>query len=376
MRSRKPEMRATMSTRRELSVCATKVMTCGIVCGVTVLTDTCGAGRCGAGASLEQPAAIQTARNRVATRMRRLIVLRSRRAYYGTKVQCLGRGVAASVAAMSNAPRILAAALAALAGAARADDIIQPGEEKFTVMLGAFLPAFRSKVQVDGEQTGPGDRVDLDRDLGADRNSSGGWFGVDWRFAPRHRLGFTYSRFTLSGDRVIDRDLHIGDRVFPIGAELQSQLRLEIAPITYSYSFLKQDNDELALTAGLHWSRLSFHVQGSASFGARSGSDETDAKANVPLPLHGLRYDHRFSQRWSAGASAAAFALRFGEGTFEFEGSLVSARLHAEYRFTRHLAAGAALDAFKVNAKAQQREWTGGFDYGYWGPQVYLMARF
>src|SRR4051795_9160298 len=90
MRSRKPEMRATMSTRRELSVCATKVMTCGIVCGVTVLTDTCGAGRCGAGASLEQPAAIQTARNRVATRMRRLMLLRRRGAYYGTKVQCLG----------------------------------------------------------------------------------------------------------------------------------------------------------------------------------------------------------------------------------------------------------------------------------------------
>ena len=277
---------------------------------------------------------------------------------------------------MSNAQRILAAALAALAGAARAEDIIQPGEEKFTVMLGAFLPAFRSKVQVDGETTGAGDRIDLGRDLGADQNTSGGWFGAEWRFAPRHRLGFTYSRFTLSGDRVIDRDLHIGDRVFPIGAELQSRLRLEIAPITYSYSFLKQDNDELALTAGLHWSRLSFHVQGSASFGARSGSNETDVKANVPLPLLGLRYDHRFSQRWSAGASAAAFALRFGEGTFEFEGSLVSARLHAEYRFTRHLAAGAALDAFKVNAKAKQREWTGGFDYGYWGPQVYLMARF
>jgi hypothetical protein len=277
---------------------------------------------------------------------------------------------------MSRAPRILAAALAALAGAARADDIIQPGEEKFTVMLGAFLPAFRSKVQVDGEQTGPGDRVDLDRDLGADRNSSGGWFGVDWRFAPRHRLGFTYSRFTLSGDRVIDRDLHIGDQTFPVGAELQSQLRLEIAPITYSYSFLKQDNDEVAATVGLHWSRLSFHVQGSASFGPRSGSNETSAKANVPLPLLGLRWDHRFSDRWSAGLSAAAFALRFGEDTFEFEGSLVSARLHAEYRFTRHLAAGAALDAFKVNAKAKQRDWAGGFDYGYWGPQVYLIARF
>jgi hypothetical protein len=277
---------------------------------------------------------------------------------------------------MPRAARLLAAALAALSAAARADDIIQPGEESFTIMLGAFLPAFRSKLQVDGEQTGTGDRVDLGNDLGVDQNTSGGWFGVEWRFAPRHRLGFSYSRFTLRGDRVIDRDLHIDDKVFPIGAELQSQLRLEILPITYSYSFLKRENDELAATVGLHWSRLSFRVEGSASLGARSGSNDASANVNVPLPLFGLRYDHRFSERWSAGASAAAFALQFGESTWEFKGSLVSARLQGEYRFSRHFAAGAALDAFKVNADTKKNSWSGGFDYGYWGPQVYLTARF
>src|SRR4051812_14543407 len=173
---------------------------------------------------------------------------------------------------MSNAPRILAAALAALAGAASAEDMIQPGEEKFTVMLGAFLPAFRSKVEVDGETSGTGDRVDLGRDLGVDQTTNGGWLGAEWRFARRHRIGFTYTRLTLRGDRSIDHDLHIDDKVYPIGAELNTQLRLEIAPITYSYSIIKRERDELALTAGLHWSRLSFHVDGSASFGPANRS--------------------------------------------------------------------------------------------------------
>jgi hypothetical protein len=254
--------------------------------------------------------------------------------------------------------------------------IIKPGEEKFTVMLGAFLPAFRSKVQVDGEQTGTGDRVDLGRDLGVDQSANGGWVGAEWRFAPRHRLGFTYSRFTLRGDHAAERDLHIDDKVFPISAQLKTQLRLEIIPITYSYSVLKRDNDELALTAGLHWSRLSFRVEGSTSFGPGNSSNDASVKANVPLPLLGVRYDHHFSARWSAGATAAAFALQFGQETWNFKGNLVSARLHAEYRFTRHLAGGAALDAFKVDTKLSRNDWQGGFDYGYWGPQVYLMARF
>jgi hypothetical protein len=243
-------------------------------------------------------------------------------------------------------------------------------------MLGAFLPAFETRMKVDNDELGPGDRVDLADDLGVDQDSSGGWFGAEWRFAPRHRLGFTFSRFTLNGERAIERQLQIGDEIYPVGATLSSELKLQIVPITYSYSFLMRERDELALTIGLHWSRLSFNVAGSASFGTRDLSNETSAKANVPLPLLGLRYDHHFSDRWSAGANAAVFALQFGEGTWAFEGSLWSVRLHGEYRFARNYAVGAALDGFSVKADLSKDNWRGGFDYGYWGPQIYLMARF
>jgi hypothetical protein len=269
-----------------------------------------------------------------------------------------------------------AAALAAgTSFAAEHDAIIQPGEEKLTLMLGAFLPAFRSKMQVDDQAT-PGDKVDLGSDLGVDENTSGGWAGVEWRFAPRHRIGFTYSRFTLSGARTIDRDLHIGDEVFPVGATLESRLRLELVPIAYSYSVLKREKDELALTAGLHWSRLSFRVQGSASLGTRDFSNDAIADADVPLPLFGLRYDHNFSERWSAGASGGIFALKFAKDALHFSGSLASVRLQGEYRMSSHFALGAALDAFKVKVDTSQNDWHGGFEYGYWGPQVYLTARF
>lgn len=118
---------------------------------------------------------------------------------------------------------------------------------------------------------------------------------------------------------------------------MSSALRLEIAPLTYSYSILKRPQDELALTA---------------------------------------RYDRHLSERWSLGASAAVFALNFAEDELSFEGELWSVRLHAEYRFARNFALGVALDGFSVNVDVSQEAWNGGFDYGYWGPQVYLAARF
>ena len=121
----------------------------------------------------------------------------------------------------------------------------------------------------------------------------------------------------------------------------------------------------------LHAARRAHLSLSAATFG-----NESSTRADVPLPLVGVRYDHRFSERWSAGASLAAFALKFGSDTFHFQGSLVSARLHAEYRFSQHFAVGGALDAFKVDVDLHQADWKGGFDYGYWGPQVYLTARF
>src|SRR5512139_793902 len=102
-----------------------------------------------------------------------------------------------------------AALLAAASLQAHAQDVVRPGQEKWTIMLGAFLPAFKTKMQVDNDQLGSGDNVDLGDDLGVDQNESGGWFGVEWRFAPRHRIAVTYSRFTLNGERVTARDLQI-----------------------------------------------------------------------------------------------------------------------------------------------------------------------
>jgi hypothetical protein len=189
---------------------------------------------------------------------------------------------------------LFAVLIAAASFGAAAQQVVRPGEEKVTVVLGAFLPAFKTNVQVDNDQVGRGDNVDLANDLGVRQDSSGGLFGAEWRFAPRHRIGLTYSRFTLTGERVIDRSLQIGDEVFPVGATVSSRLRLQIIPIAYSYSVVKREHDELAVTAGLHWSRLAFSVQGSASLATQDASNDANAKANVPLPLLGLRYDHHF----------------------------------------------------------------------------------
>lgn len=254
-------------------------------------------------------------------------------------------------------------------------DVIRPGEERFTLTVGALLSAFDSNLRIDNASM-QGTPVNLGDDLGADRETAGIRVGAEWRFASRHRVGLNYSRLEVSGARTATRQIQIGDEIFPVGATVSSEMKLTLIPALYSYSFLKTESDELAVTVGLHWSRISFKAQGSPSLGVQDPSGDVSAKADVPLPLIGLRWDHHFSQRWSAGMQGGAFSLKFGKDALDIEGDIWSAAVYAEYRFSKHLGIGLTVETLHVNVDASAKRWQGTIEYDHWGPLLYLKARF
>ena len=98
----------------------------------------------------------------------------------------------------------------------------------------------------------PGDDVGLGSDLGVDEDETGFWVGFEWRMAEKHRLGVTYSSFTLTGERVIDEEITIGDEIYPVDATVTTEHKIELIPIIYSYSFVNNESNEFAVTAGVH----------------------------------------------------------------------------------------------------------------------------
>lgn len=276
-----------------------------------------------------------------------------------------------SILVTSAAVGVLACAASA---GARADDL-QPGEERFKFIAGWFLPAFDTDVRVDDAES-EGDDVNLGDDLGLDQDQSGGLFGFEWRIADRHRLAANYSKFTQSGTRTIDEQIEIGDEIYPVNATIRTQWSIEMIPITYSYSFMKAENYELAGTFGVHWDRISLSLNGSSSLSDDDLTATAEASADLPLPLLGLQYDYHFSDNWSAGIGASYFSVEFGEDTLEASGSLWNVRAYTEYRFGGRFGAGIAFDAFDFSIEADKPRLTGEYKYDYWGPQLYLTARF
>jgi hypothetical protein len=265
--------------------------------------------------------------------------------------------------------------LGATVAAAASADSLAPGQERFKFVAGWFLPAFNTDVRID-DTDNAGDDVQLGDDLGLDEDQSGGLVGFEWRIASRHRLAASYSSFSQNATRVIDEEITIGDEVFPVDATISTKWSLDMIPITYSYSFLQSESNELAATFGIHWDKISLSLVGSSSLSNDDLTASTESSADLPLPLIGIRYDHHFSDNWSAGASGSFFSIEFGEDQLDASGSLYNFRAYTEYRFKGRYGAGLAIDAFKLKVEADKPRLTGEYKYDYWGPQIYLIARF
>jgi hypothetical protein len=266
-------------------------------------------------------------------------------------------------------------AIAGLASQVASADSLSPGDERFKFVAGWFFPAFNTDVRID-DTNNDGDNVALGDDLGVDEDQSGALVGFEWRFAEKHRLAASWSSFSQSGTRTIDEEIHIGDEDYPINATINTKWSLDLIPITYSYSFIKSDTNELAGTFGIHWDRFSLSLHGTTSLSDEDINADTSSSADLPLPLIGIRYDHHFSDSWSAGVGASFFSIEFGEDQLDAKGSLYNLRAYTEYRFGGRFGAGLAIDAFKLKVEADKPKLTGEYKYDYWGPQLYLTARF
>ncbi|MGD9321292.1 MAG: hypothetical protein PVH99_15070 [Desulfobacteraceae bacterium] len=254
----------------------------------------------------------------------------------------------------------------------KAGEWINQGEERFKFIGGVFLPAIDTEVRVDNTSLGIGDKINLQDDLGFDDKQTTFYGNAYWRFFSRHRIGVGYFRFKDEVTATAQRDLQIGDEIYPAGASISSEFKFEIFPIHYSYSFIKREKMEFSGTLGLHWYRISFGVGGSASLAGLDAGADVEAEANAPLPLLGLQFQYHFTPKWTASILAEAFALSYGD----FDGSLVNLAARTEYWFFNYLGVGLALNWFRLDVEVDSGDWRGELEYKYWGPQIYITARF
>ena len=257
-----------------------------------------------------------------------------------------------------------------------ADGGIKPGEEKFTLSAGVFLPTFNTRLQINNTDLDLGDEIDVENDLGLKESETVFWFGGTWRFAPHHRVGVSYFQFKRDATKTLLKDIEIEDEVYPAGASLESEFKLQTIPITYYYTFRKRQNYQMSFSAGLHWMTLDLNIVGKADLGTVTGDGNVSASANAPMPLFGLEYEHYFNSRWTMAIHGEIFGIDLSDDTFAFSGMITNLSVNTIYYFIDNVGAGVALNWFTIDIDIKDDDWNGGFDYEYLGPQFFVTARF
>jgi len=155
-------------------------------------------------------------------------------------------------------------------------------DHRFRFEIGAFLQAFETTLRLDSETLGTGTEIDLERELGVQKDQDN--FRVDgaFRMARKHRIEFGYVSWNRNRTRVIDEELQFGDEIYPINATIRTSNQTDAYKLAYKYSFINNERYEAGISGGFSVFDI-FASLDAESGGGSAGFESGDVLAPVPL---------------------------------------------------------------------------------------------
>lgn len=264
----------------------------------------------------------------------------------------------------------------ALAAAAVMASMLQPAwaanateEDPYNLSLGAyFVTRTNGSLRLD-RTTGLvtiGTSLDWERDLGGETSMTAPRIDGYYRFAPKHRVDFSWYRIERNGSIATQRGIDFGDVSFPAGTLIDSELNTETFKVSYTYSFYRTHQIETALSVGLHVTKIEASLQ-SAGLGIAETSDVT-----APLPVFGFRLDYAIAPKWLVRTK---YELFFLDNFDTYRGSLNDFTLAVEHRTFPHVGFGFGLNRSSLDLQIEQDKNQGAVSTVLSGLMLYVFVR-
>jgi hypothetical protein len=239
--------------------------------------------------------------------------------------------------------------------------------------VGGYTPSVDTSLRVD-RAGGSGTVLDLEDDLDFEDRPTFPYALLNLRLGQRWRIEGEYFSIERDKTTVIDRELEIGDSVFPIDATVNSFFDTDVYRLSVGYSFLKRPNAEVGAALGAHVTTFDLGI---SAIGSGGNIDTTEAADTLaPLPTIGLYGFYAFSPRWLMLGRVDYFALEYQE----YSGGLLNLNVGLEFQLAKHVGLGAGYRYVDLEFTAERTlsvgdfsdDFSGEFEYHYSGPTVYL----
>ena len=238
-------------------------------------------------------------------------------------------------------------------------------ENKFEIRIGGYYGHRDTnfKLSING---GANTTVSIEDDLGIASDMKVFRVEAIYAFTPKHHFKAGFFKVSSQGQRIINEQLNIGDKVFDINTGLNSKFADSILSFTYSYMFIDEPTWELGASIGVHLQKNSVNI--SSNDGSRIVTDSL----SVPLPLIGTKGKWNITPRFHFLASAEIFYMKIGS----YKGSLIDFNSGVEYDLTDNVGIGVSGNwlKIKITSKGDNFQW----DYNWQtsGAHIYLKIGF
>ncbi len=252
-----------------------------------------------------------------------------------------------------------AALCAAMAPAAAQAPLHPALEDRWSFGAGAFFPSTTTQGTLTSNTTGLGTTLEFEDTFAMDRSKTVPVLYGRWRINQRWRIDAEYFELNRSSERVIDRTIVWGDRVFPVNTSVASTFDFADLRVSAGYSFFRTPDKEIGVGLGLHMAWYDVSLRTPATSG--EGQDVL-----APLPVLSIYGNFALTDRWAVGARLDRFSLEYDK----FSGGLTQFALDLQYQPFKHVGFAAGYRGLVIRAEVEEDRVTGKFRQTFTGPML------
>jgi hypothetical protein len=232
--------------------------------------------------------------------------------------------------------------------------------ERFKLSGGAFYVVNKSNFRVEG--TAEGTDIDMEKDLGLNRDVTTLFADLQWRISRRSHVGFNYYNIYRSANHTLQKDIIFEDTTYPINTNVYSYLNTNIYQFSYGYSIFSKPNFEAGVFVGTHV--LNTRTGISAVNNSMGVHKETSYGFTAPLPDFGLWGNWAASKRIGLAANFSYFALTMNSTS----GRLTAFSLNMIYKVVEQLDLSLGYSGLDFKVDVIKNDISGFLKWGYNGP--------
>jgi hypothetical protein len=238
--------------------------------------------------------------------------------------------------------------------------------DSLTVSLGAMRSSNSFNLESDlGDDIG--DEIDFDDTLNVSDHSTLFNGQIKWKFGNEKKWSVSGQYFSnnAKGSTILTEDVEWDGLTFREGSFVDSGVKLSIARLFFGRSFIKNDQNDFGIGAGIHILKMDAFIQGEIAI-----DDDTtefqrgEVDVSQPLPNIGTWYYFSPSQKWLLHGRVDWIGASIGD----YDGHMWNVNFGVNYQAFSHIGFDLSWQYFNLDVSVDSDDWTGGADMTYSGP--------